>query len=127
MHKGILFTINPNTGTPVFKQLVDQTQRLIARGQLKEGDLLPSTRELAKLLTINPMTVSKAYSQLETMHLVTRKKGIGMLVNSATEFGQTQQQLIQPALIETCLQGKQLGLSLQEIKALLSKQWRTME
>lgn len=124
MQKNLNLNINPNIGTPVFKQLVDQVQRLIARGQLLAGDQLPSTRELAKQLTINPMTVSKAYSQLELEGHVERKKGIGMIVKASTQDPKEQQEsLLKPTLKEFVFQAKQLGLSKSEAYKLIEQSW----
>ena len=60
-----MFVLNPQSGTPIYRQLVEQITRLIAGGQLAAGTELPSVRELAELHAINPMTISKAYALLE--------------------------------------------------------------
>ena len=65
---------------PIYHQLVAQVRRLIASGQLKAGDKLPSVRELAQSLTINPMTVSKAFGLLEAEALLVRQRGRAMVV-----------------------------------------------
>lgn len=58
--------IDPHHGVPAYRQLVDQIRLQVASGTLAPGAELPSTRALAQLLGINPMTVSKAYGLLET-------------------------------------------------------------
>jgi GntR family transcriptional regulator len=55
-----LFTVVTGSSEPLYRQLMGQVQRLVAGGQLGAGDELPSVRDLAEQLTINPMTVSKA-------------------------------------------------------------------
>ena len=60
-----MFSINPNSGEPIYRQLTEQIKRMVAGGQLKTGDELPSVRELAAQYAVNPMTISKAYSLLE--------------------------------------------------------------
>lgn len=128
MQNHLSLNVNPNIGTPVFKQLVDQVQRLIARGKLAPGDRLPSTRDVAKQLTINPMTVSKAYSQLELAGHVERKKGIGMIVReSKLDPQQHQEALLNPALNEFIMQAKQLGLSQNEACKLVNDTWSEHE
>ncbi len=75
-----MFHLNPHTGVPIYRQLIEQIQRMIAGGQLKPGDELPSVRELAIEQAINPMTISKAYSQLEAEGLLLRQRGKPMQV-----------------------------------------------
>lgn len=53
-----LFSIAPGSLDPIYRQLVDQVRRLVAGGQLAPGETLPSVREVAQQLTVNPMTVS---------------------------------------------------------------------
>jgi len=55
-----LFSIVTGSPEPIYRQLVDQVRRLVAGGQLAPGAALPSVREVAQQLTVNPMTVSKA-------------------------------------------------------------------
>lgn len=125
MRSNILFEINTVSGVPVFQQLIDQVQRLIASNQLKHGEMLPSIRDAAKNLVINPMTVSKAYNQLERDGYITRKKGVGMLINRPTKSLQKyRSKLLEPALIELLAQARQLELSEEEVIKLLSEKWR---
>ena len=75
-----LFSIVPGSTTPIYRQLVDQVRRLVAGGQLAPGAALPSVREVALQLAVNPMTVSKAYGLLELEGVLERRRGVGMLV-----------------------------------------------
>ena len=77
------FDISPNAPTPIYRQIVEQVRRMVASGQLKAGDALPSVRAVAVHHAINPMTVSKAYSLLETEQLVVRLRGVGMAIADA--------------------------------------------
>ena len=65
-----MFTLNPHSGIPIYRQLQEQVRRLVASGQLRNGAELPSVRELALAHAINPMTISKAYSLLEAEGLL---------------------------------------------------------
>ncbi|TVQ42796.1 MAG: GntR family transcriptional regulator, partial [Wenzhouxiangella sp.] len=65
-----MLDINPASGTPLYRQIVDQVRRLVSGGQLQAGDELPSVREVARQHGINPMTVSRAYSLMENEGLV---------------------------------------------------------
>jgi GntR family transcriptional regulator len=75
-----LFTVSTGSSEPIYRQLVGQVQRLVAGGQLAAGDELPSVREVAEQLAVNPMTVSKAYSLLEVAGVLERRRGLGMVV-----------------------------------------------
>jgi GntR family transcriptional regulator len=125
MQSLVSFELYPNAGTPVFQQLIDQVKRLLSCGQLVENDLLPSTRDVARQLVINPMTVSKAYKQLEMEGYLIRKKGVGMLVkipNDPAKLDSTI--LIKPVIQDLIKQATQLGLKMPDIKKLLAEEWR---
>jgi GntR family transcriptional regulator len=68
--------------TPIYEQIIDQTQRLIAAGILKEGDQLPSVRVLSLELSVNPNTLQKAYSELERRGLCVSAPGNGRFVTA---------------------------------------------
>ena len=78
-----MITINPSDKTPIFEQICKCVCRDIAVGTLREGDRLPSARELAKMLTLNPNTVAKAYGMLERDGIIYSVQGKGCFV--ATE------------------------------------------
>src|SRR5688500_4585573 len=116
-----LFEIHPSSGVPIYRQLVDQVHALVAGGKLRPGDLLPSVRQVALVAAVNPMTVSKAYSRLETDGVVERVRGQGMRVLEASANGSLRQrrqefrELAAPALHRAV----QLGLSEAEIRTVL--------
>lgn len=66
--------------TPIYQQLRDRTVASILDGHLQEGDLLPSVRQVAIDLQVNPITVSKAYQMLVDEALVVPERGIGMRI-----------------------------------------------
>jgi GntR family transcriptional regulator len=75
-----MFRLNPQSGTPIYRQLMDQIRWMVASSQLKPGDELPSVRELAVRHAVNAMTISKAYSLLEAEGILTRQRGKLMTV-----------------------------------------------
>jgi len=76
------FNIDPASGVPFYRQIIDQIKYAIASGQLKPGDQLPTVRQLAVDLAINPNTVSKAYSQLEILDILQTQQGSGTYINT---------------------------------------------
>lgn len=67
---------------PIYRQLRDRMVALILEGVLKEGDPLPSVRNVAAEFRINPLTVLKSYQQLVDEQLVEKRRGRGMFVNA---------------------------------------------
>jgi GntR family transcriptional regulator len=116
------FEINPNSGLPIYRQIVEQVLALVAGGQLKEGDLLPSVRQVAREAAVNPMTVSKAYSRMVAEGIVRRARGQGMEVLPPSQNGTLAQRkeqfrtTIEPALHRA----RQLGLSQKQIREVIA-------
>jgi GntR family transcriptional regulator len=68
------------SGVPFYRQIIDQVKSSIATGELEPGDRLPTVRQLAVELSINPNTVSRAYTELELTGLVETQMGSGTFV-----------------------------------------------
>ena len=117
-----IFEINPNSGVPIYRQIVDQVHAMVAGGLLREGDLLPSVRQVAQGAAVNPMTVSKAYSRLEVEGVVRRSRGLGMQVLAPSQNGSVDERkeqfrvTIEPALHRA----RQLGLNAKQIREVIS-------
>jgi len=69
-------------GQPIYRQLRDRVVHMILDGVLKEGDPLPSVRNVAAEYRVNPLTVLKAYQELVDEELVEKKRGLGMFVKA---------------------------------------------
>jgi GntR family transcriptional regulator len=72
--------IDPSSGTPIYRQIVDQVRQAVASGVLKPGDRLPSVRDLAVELAVNPNTIAKAYQELERDGVIETPRGRGSFV-----------------------------------------------
>ena len=121
-----MFVLKPQSGIPIYRQLIEQITRLIAGGQLAAGTELPSVRELAELHTVNPMTISKAYALLESEGLLERQRGKPMRVaarrRNQAPLAQRLQQL-EPAVRDVVLAARQLEVGKKELIALLGDTW----
>ena len=73
-------TITWNDNAPIYRQLRDRVVAMILDGILKQGDALPSVRQVAADFQLNPITVSKAYQKLVDDQLVEKRRGLGMYV-----------------------------------------------
>src|SRR2546423_7716148 len=106
--------VDPSSGLPIYRQVSDQVRRMIAAGSLKPGDRLKSVRELSAELAINPLTVAKAYGELEREGLVEMRRGMGVFVARAAAPGRalsTRIAAVRPAAERFVLEALQAGLS----------------
>lgn len=78
-----MLNINPSDATPIWKQIDDEVRRLVAAGTLPAGEVVPSVRDLAKQLRINPATVAKAYQNLVDAGILMMKRGEGTFVSES--------------------------------------------
>lgn len=72
--------IDPNSSVPVFRQIVQEIQSAIASGVFREGESIPSARELSMRLGVNPNTIQKAFDELDSMGVIETRRGIGKFV-----------------------------------------------
>ncbi len=111
-HTPALFAIAPGSLEPIYRQVMEQVRRLVAAGVLAPGDSLPSVRETAQSLAVNPMTISKAYNMLETEGVLARVRGLGMQVAQRSAPGTPAQRglLLRPTLLRAAAEARQLEL-----------------
>jgi len=74
------FRLDSHSGVPVFRQIIDQVQAGIATGTLRYGDQLPTVRQVAVDLEINPNTVLRAYREMEIRGIVNSQQGMGTFI-----------------------------------------------
>jgi GntR family transcriptional regulator len=115
--------VNPSSPEPIYRQIAEQLRRLVSAGQLRPGDGLPSVREVAAAHAINPMTVSRAYSQLEAEGVLERLRGKGMAVAASGgrrgEGVAARMQRVEPALREAARHCRELELPAERVLARL--------
>jgi GntR family transcriptional regulator len=121
-----VFILNPQSGIPIYRQLVEQVKRLVTGGQLAAGTELPSVRELALEHSVNPMTISRAYALLEQEGVLERQRGKPMRVAA----GQRQQaplakrlRHVERSVEELVLAARQLELTKKDVAKLLNDKW----
>ena len=107
------FSIHTGSSEPIYRQLVQHVRRRVASGQIRAGDELPSVRELAQQLAVHPMTISKAYSLLESQGLLERRRGLAMRVapqHQRAQSAASRVELLRPALARAAAEAQQLQL-----------------
>lgn len=109
----MILAIDPHSGVPVYRQLMDQIRLQVAAGRLQPGDEIPSTRALSAELGLNPMTISRAYSLLEAEGVLERRPGLPLIVRArtgaATAAGKRAQ--LAESLRPVATMARQLGIS----------------
>lgn len=115
------FEVQPSSGVPIYRQIISQVEAMIVGARLKQGEMLPSVRDMANSLGVNPMTISKAYARLEADNVVERVRGKGMMVRPVSPNGSKSQRLeeVRPSVRAAVVHGRQLGLSDQQIMELV--------
>jgi GntR family transcriptional regulator len=126
MAADLLFQVFPTSGLPIYRQLVDQVRRHVATGRIGVGDFLPSVRQVAIELEVNPMTVSKAYSQLERDGVVELVRGQGMRVAprpapAANGTLRDRQEKLMPLLRQVAAEAYQLSLTGTQVRTLFER------
>lgn len=108
-----LLVINPHNGVPAYRQLIDQLKLQIATGVLTAGTELPSTRALSAELSLNPMTISKAYSLLEHDGILERRRGQTLVVAERSSAAAETDKLahLREHLAAAATMSAQLGIS----------------
>lgn len=124
-HSASLFSISTGSTEPIYRQLVGQVRRMVAGGQLVPGDALPSVREVARTLALNPMTVSKAYAQLENEGLLQRRRGLGMWVadigTRKVSNVASRAELLRPTLERAAVEAAQLEIDAKAALGIFAK------
>jgi GntR family transcriptional regulator len=116
------FQVFPSSGVPIYRQIMDQVRQQVAAGRLPVGGFLPSVRQLAQDLQVNPMTISKAYSLLEREGVVESVRGQGMRVLAREDAAggvREREQALVPLLRQVVASAYQLSLDSGRVKALL--------
>jgi GntR family transcriptional regulator len=78
--QGFAFHLDGHSGVPVYRQLIDQVLAAVAIGTLSTGDQLPTVRQVAVDLTINPNTVMRAYREMEIRGILDTQQGAGTFI-----------------------------------------------
>lgn len=113
-----------NTAEPVYVQIVSFVKRQIFTGMAEKGESLPSRRELAAILKINPNTVQKAFRLMEEEGIVvTPPNAVSAIYWDDVIFAKIQKELTAGLVAEFVVQAKENGLTLEAVTELLKEEW----
>ncbi|MFC9034082.1 GntR family transcriptional regulator [Streptomyces arboris] len=122
----IEFHLDARSGVSPYLQLVHQVRRAMRLGLLFEGDRLPTVKEVAAKVAINPNTVLKAYRELEYEGLVTKKPGVGTFVSSTlSDASLSEHEPLRQELRSWLERARGAGLDDESIEALFLSTFRT--
>ncbi len=111
------FSIDPKSGVPFYRQIIEQVKYGIARGLLTPGDQLPTVRKLAADLSVNPNTVIRAYREMEIEGVLDTQQGSGTFVgNHRPEIDELERsRMLDQIITEFLARASNYGLTLTEV------------
>jgi GntR family transcriptional regulator len=114
----VFISIDPSNDVPIFRQIVQQIKTAVAMGRLLPEDPLPSVRQLAVELAVNPNTVARAYLDLEIEGVIYKRQGAGTFVSSqGVRVSKNERRKVLGELLERALvEGVNLGLEEKEMR-----------
>ena len=119
----MLFRLDAGSGIPLYEQIVDQVRRSVASGALLPGDRLPTVRELAGQLVINPNTVARAYEDLERQGVVEARRGLGTFIGEPMAHlnMRDRRNLVGEQLDRALVEAMHLNLGPEDVKGILEE------
>jgi GntR family transcriptional regulator len=123
------FQIDVHSGVPVYRQIFDQAKYYIASGVLRPGDQLPSIRELAQTLAVNPTTVVRVYADLEHEGIIEMRHGRGAFV-TAGSFHMTsaeRERKIRNLARHLVVEAVQMGVPADQVLTTVREEWAELQ
>jgi len=117
-----VLTVDPRSGVPIYLQIIEQIKRSVALGILQSGEQLPTVKQLALDLTINPNTVARAYRELERDSVIETSPGRGSFIRAngtAHSAKAAANDVAGDALDVALREAKSMGLSRGDVRELL--------
>ncbi|MDZ4781730.1 MAG: GntR family transcriptional regulator [Planctomycetia bacterium] len=125
----MFLSIDPHNGLAIYEQIVRQVKFAVASEALRPGELVPSVRELARELAINPNTVARAYRQLQDEAVLQAVRGTGLevAVNARSQCRNDRRDLVRVRLRNVLHEAMTSGLEADEVRKLVEKELQTLE
>lgn len=119
-----MIQINYRDSIPIYEQIKDGIRKLIVQGIMQNNEKLPSVRELATSLTINPNTIQRAYRELEAEGYVYTVKGKGCFVAGVPEENTARKKELLKEIADASEELKFMGIQKDEVIAVIDKAWK---
>lgn len=118
----MLVNLDPQDARPLYLQIMDEVRRAVVVGTLRAEDPLPSVRELASELVVNPRTVSQAYQELEREGVIYVRRGQGTFVSPSVRRGAGERRSLAMAVAKRALlEARRNGLKVDELVSMIQK------
>ena len=117
-----MISLNYRDSRPIYEQIRDGLRKLIVTGAMQRDEKLPSVRSLAQQLSINPNTIQRAYAELESEGYIYSVPGKGSFASGDTGAEARRRQELREQLLELAAELKYLGVSGEELAALVRKE-----
>lgn len=117
--------IEPSSSVPIYRQIADQIRYQIAAGVLKEGDKIPSVRQLASQLAVNQNTILKVYNELCRENILKIERGEGTFVSSSEQNipKERRKDMVAGPLREAAVLAIQLGIPIDQVNEILRDEY----
>jgi GntR family transcriptional regulator len=118
----MILRLNPSSGVPVYLQIIEQVKHAIATGTVNAGEQLPSVRQMAEHLLVNPNTVARAYRDLEQEGIIELKHGSGAFISESIAPPSKSMHKAQTVVKSAIEQLASFGLAEEEIRRLIENE-----
>ncbi|HEX6971328.1 MAG TPA: GntR family transcriptional regulator [Limnochordia bacterium] len=119
-------TLDP--AKPIYQQIIDEVRRRLARGELRPGDQIPSQREMATLIRVNPNTVQRAYREMEQAGLVSTARGQGTYISVPLErVAEIRREMAREALMAFVREMAGLGIGREQAVHMVNEAFTAYE
>lgn len=123
------FNVDPRASSPIYQQLVDGIKEAVAAGILNPGDKMPTVRELAGQIAINPNTIAKAYQKLEQAGIIVsmRSRGTFITGNRTVVNLEEKQKLLQELISKVIVDAYHMGMEKEELEQIFHENLKKWE
>ncbi|MBH8605563.1 GntR family transcriptional regulator [Thermoactinomyces sp. CICC 10522] len=119
------FRFQLDLSQPIYEQILQQIRSLIAKGKVNPGEKIPSVREMAKALRVNPNTVMRAYQELERDGLTEKHRGQGTFITTSSEqIARFRRELMEQYIEEFFAQMESLGFTWTELESAIYERYK---
>ena len=108
--------LNFDASQPIYEQIINEVKKMLVRGEMNPGDKLPSQRDMAKKIEVNPNTIQRAYREMESLNLVETRRGRGTFIKEDDNMiVEIKEEMAKTAALKFLYEMKSLGFKTEEI------------